>query len=164
MALLNDYFPVVTEVVFRHEGTLEKYIGDALLAVWGAPIPHPDDVDRAIRAAVEIHQVVVRLNERFRAQGRPEIHVHTGLNFGRVAAGNVGSAQYLQYATIGDATNVASRVCGLASADELLITEAVLQQWKDRSWPAEKLPAVTVKGKEEELVVYRVDWKAGFRL
>jgi adenylate cyclase len=164
MALLNEYFPVATEAVFRHDGTLEKYIGDALLAVWGAPIPHPDDVDRAIRAAVEIHQAVVRLNERFRAQGRPEIHVHQGINFGRVAAGNVGSAQYLQYATIGDATNVASRVCSLANADELLITEAVLEHWKDRRWPVEKLPAVTVKGKQEELVVYRVDWKAGFRL
>jgi len=116
-------------------------------------------VDRAVRAAVEIHQAVVELNARFRAQGRSELHVHVGLNHGLVAAGNVGSERYLQYTTIGDATNVASRVCNVAAADELLISEAVLERWKDRRWPVVRLPAVKVKGKDEELALYRVEWK-----
>jgi adenylate cyclase len=156
--LLNDYFPVMAEIVFRHEGTLEKYIGDALMAVWGAPFSHPDDADRAVRAAVEMQQALAGLNERWRAQGRPELRIHVGLNTGRVAAGNIGSEQYLQYATIGDATNVASRVCSAASDGEICMTEATFERWRERSWATTALPPTLVKGKQEALKLHRLEW------
>jgi adenylate cyclase len=156
--LLNEYFPVMAEIVFRHERTLEKYIGDALMAVWGAPFSHADDVDRAVRAAVEMQQALAGLNERWRSQGRAEIQVHVGLNTGRVAAGNIGSEQYVQYATIGDATNVASRVCSVAGAGEICLTHTTLERWPERSFPVSPLPPTPVKGKKDALTLYRVEW------
>ncbi|ADO74967.1 adenylate/guanylate cyclase domain-containing protein [Stigmatella aurantiaca] len=157
--LLNEYFPVMADIVFRHEGTLEKYIGDALMAVWGAPFPQPDDADRALRASVEMQRALVGLNARWRAQGKPELQIHVGLNTGRVAAGNIGSEHYLQYATIGDATNVASRICSAAEAGEICIAETTLQRCAERPWPLAKLAPVHVKGKTEPLTLYRVDWR-----
>ncbi|HYO52123.1 adenylate/guanylate cyclase domain-containing protein [Archangium sp.] len=159
--LLNAYFPVMAEIVFRHEGTLEKYIGDALMAVWGAPFSHPDDADRAVRAAVEMQQALEVLNARWRAEGRPELSIHVGINTGRVAAGNIGSEQYLQYATIGDATNVASRVCGLAGAGEIVLHQRTLERMRERPWPMHALAPALVKGKAEPLQVHRVDWRGG---
>ena len=157
--LLNAYFPVMAEIVFRHEGTLEKYIGDALMAVWGAPFSHPDDAERAVRAAVEMQRALEVLNARWRSQGAPELSIHVGINTGRVAAGNIGSEQYLQYATIGDATNVASRVCGLAEAGEIVLHHHTLEKLRERPWPLHALPPAPVKGKNEPLQVYRLDWR-----
>jgi adenylate cyclase len=160
--LLNDYFPVMADIVFRHEGTLEKYIGDALMAVWGAPFSHPDDVDRAVRAAVEMQQALARLNTRWRSEGRPELNIHVGLNTGRVAAGNIGSEQYLQYATIGDATNVASQVCSAAGPGEVVLTRTTFERWRQRAWPVTPLPPLPVPGRQEPLLLHRVDWRAPF--
>jgi adenylate cyclase len=157
--LLNDYFPVMAEIVFKYEGTLEKYIGDALMAVWGAPFSHPDDADRAVRAAVEMQRALAELNARWRAQGRPELQIHVGLNTGRVAAGNIGSEQYLQYATIGDATNVASRVCSAAGDGEICMNSTTFERWRDRAWPTSPLPPTRVKGKQEALSLYRLEWR-----
>ena len=157
--LLNEYFQVMAGIVFRYEGTLEKYIGDALMAVWGAPFGHADDTERAVRAAVEMQQAMRALNERWRAQGRPELSIHVGLNTGRVAAGNIGSEHYLQYATIGDATNVASRVCSEAAPGEICMTEATFSQWKERAWRSTPLPPALVKGKAEALSLHRLEWQ-----
>ena len=157
--LLNEYFPVMAEIVFRYEGTLEKYIGDALMAVWGAPFSQPDDADRALRAAVEMQRALEELNARWRAQGRPELQIHVGINTGRAAAGNIGSEQYLQYATLGDATNVASRICTAAGPGEVCLAEATLQRCQERPWPVAKLSPVHVRGKQEALALYRVDWR-----
>jgi adenylate cyclase len=156
--LLNDYFPVMAEIVFRHEGTLEKYIGDALMAVWGAPFAHPDDADRAVRAAVEMQRALAGLNARWRERGWPELRIHVGLNTGWVAAGNIGSDAYLQYATLGDATNVASRVCAVAAAGEIYMTESTHAGWNERHLPVTQLPPTTVKGKTEALTLHRLEW------
>ncbi len=159
--LLNDYFPVMVDIVFRYEGTLEKYIGDALMAVWGAPFSQPEDADRALRAAVEMQRALADLNTRWRAQGQSELKIHVGLNTGRVAAGNIGSEQYLQYATIGDATNVASRICDATPPSEIRLSESTFQKLQDRAWPLTKLAPVQVKGKTEPLTLYRVEWRDG---
>jgi adenylate cyclase len=161
--LLNDYFPVMADIVFRYEGTLEKYIGDALMAVWGAPFSQPDDADRALRAAVEMQRALEGLNDRWQADGRPVFQIHVGLNTGRVAAGNIGSELYLQYATIGDATNVASRICEATGPGQICLSEATHQKLVERAWPMTKLPDVKVKGKQEPLTLYRVDWRDGPR-
>ncbi|WP_224364864.1 adenylate/guanylate cyclase domain-containing protein [Hyalangium versicolor] len=157
--LLNEYFPTMVDIVFRYEGTLEKYIGDALMAVWGAPFSQPEDADRALRAAVEMQRSLADLNARWRAEGKPELKIHVGLNTGRVAAGNIGSEQYLQYATIGDATNVASRICDATPPGEIRVSEATFARIQERAWPLTQLPPVQVKGKQEPLTLYRVEWR-----
>jgi adenylate cyclase len=158
VALLNEYFALLAGVVFRHEGTLEKYIGDALLAVWGAPFPHPDDVERAVRAAVDMQRGLGPFNEARRAQGKAPIEIHVGLNTGLVAAGNIGSPDYLQYATVGDATNVASRVCSAAAPGEVLITDRTRELLPAGAFRLEALDPVMVKGKSESLQLFRVLW------
>lgn len=153
--MLNRYFSVMAEIVFRNQGTLEKYIGDAMMAVWGAPYRQEDDTERAVQTAMEMQRALVDLN---RDRGNwPELKIHIGLNSGEVAAGNIGTEHYLQYATIGDATNVASRVCGAAGGGEILLTENVFRAL-DGSWSLTRLPPVPVKGKEEPLLLYRLEW------
>jgi adenylate cyclase len=157
--LLNAYFPVMSDIVFRNEGTLEKYIGDALMAVWGAPFPHEDDADRAVLAAVEMQRAMRGLSLAWHERlGRP-VAIHIGLNTGPVAAGNIGSETYIQYATVGDATNVAARLCGAAAAGEILISEQTRARLRNVSCPLVPLPPVSVKGKSKPISVCRLDWE-----
>lgn len=157
--VLNEYFPAMAEIVFRHGGTLEKYIGDALMAVWGAPFRGPEDADAAVRAAVEMQRCLAVMNERRAAAGRVPLRVHIGLNTGVVAAGNIGSEHYVQYATIGDATNVAARVCGVATAGQVLVTESTRASLRDPGWRLSAMPPVAVKGKEAPLALHEVHWR-----
>lgn len=150
IGLLNRYFRVVAGIVFEHGGTLEKYIGDAVLAVWGAPLSAPDDADRALAAALAIRD---RIGSVIGPEG--PIRVHVGLNTGDVAAGNVGTPEYLQYATIGDATNVAARICGVAQDGEVLVADDTWRSLTTR-WEAEALAPVALKGKAEPFQLWRV--------
>ena len=157
--MLNEYFEVMVEdIVFQYEGTLEKYIGDALLAVWGAPYRQPDDAHRAVQAAIAMQQAVLRLHEQWRQRHGIEIQIHIGLNTGKVAAGNIGSQNLIQYATIGDTTNVTSRICSAAQEGEILIAQTTLDQLNDPNLGIEKMPPVWVKGKDHPLQLYRVLW------
>lgn len=160
ISMLNEYFKVmVEEIVFPHEGTLEKYIGDALVAVWGAPYPQENDADRAVVAAIEMQRAVHRMNQEWLERYNEPIYIHIGLNTGRVATGNIGSEKMVQYAHIGDTMNVASRICGVAAANEIVVSEATLEHMHQQGLPVEKLPLVTVKGKEEPLQLYKVLWE-----
>ena len=152
--LLNRYFPVMAEIVFRHEGTLEKYIGDALMAIWGVPSPHDDDADRALAAALEMRSALEKLNASWGEDRRLDIHV--GLNSGPVAFGNIGSPDYVQFAAIGDTTNVASRVCNLASAGEVVLSDATRTLLTRDDVELETLPPALVKGKSAPIQAYRV--------
>lgn len=157
--MLNEYFQVmVEEIVFQYEGTLEKYIGDAILAVWGAPYQQPDDTDRAVHAAVAMQRAVCRLNEQWIQQRNLQIQIHIGLNTGKVAAGNIGSPKLVQYATIGDTTNVSSRICSVAKAGEILISQSTLDKLRDPNLRFDKMPPVLVKGKDQPLQLYRLLW------
>lgn len=158
--MLNEYFQVIVEdIVFPHQGTLEKYIGDGILAVWGAPYRHPNDADLAVKAAIQMQWAVSYLNQKWLREKRRSIQIHIGLNTGRVAAGNIGSKTLIQYATIGDTTNVSSRICDLAHPGEILISQSTLNQLIDPDTPLEKIPPITVKGKTAPLQLYRVLWK-----
>jgi adenylate cyclase len=156
--LLNAYFPVMAGIVFRHEGTLEKYIGDALLAVWGAPFQKPDDALRAVKAGVDMQGAMAELNKTIAFD--QDLTIHVGINTGRVAAGNIGSAEFVQYATIGDATNVAARICNAAAAGEVLIDATTRARIGEHCpWPLEALAPVRVKGKAEPLELFRVRYR-----
>ena len=160
ISMLNEYFQVmVEEIVFRYEGTLEKYIGDALFAIWGAPYQKPDDPERAVKAAIEMQWAVLRLNEKWVCQGKQPIQIHIGINTGKVAAGNIGSEKLIQYATIGDTTNVTSRICNVAQAGEILLSQSTCEPLQALSLPLKKMPLVQVKGKEQPLQLYRLLWK-----
>jgi adenylate cyclase len=124
-AQLNEYFAAMVECVFRHEGALDKFIGDALMAYWGAPVSEVDDVDRAIRAALDMQRELAELNARWTDEGRSALHAGIGINYGDAFVGNIGSPRRLEYTLIGDTVNLASRLCGLARGGEVLVTDAV---------------------------------------
>ena len=153
--LLSEYFTEMVEVIFEHGGTLDKFIGDAIMALWGSPIAHADDPDRAVRAAIAMQRSIAKLNERWASQGRPEIGVGIGINHGEVFAGNIGSHRRLEYTVIGDAVNVAARICAQASPGEILVSEAVLGVVRDQV-SCEFLPEMALKGKAQVVQVYRV--------
>ena len=153
--LLTEYFSEMVEIIFEHGGTLDKFIGDSVLALWGAPIAHPGDPDRALRAAAAMQAAVRRLNLQWASAGRPEIGVGIGINYGEVFAGNIGSHRRLEYTVIGDAVNVANRLCSAAAPGEILVSEALCQVVKE---PAEYeyLPEMALRGRTRAVQVYRV--------
>jgi len=153
--LLSEYLSEMVEVIFEHGGTLDKFIGDAIMALWGAPIAHPGDPDRAIHAAVAMQRAIAELNHRWASQGRPEIGVGIGINHGDVFAGNIGSHRRLEYTVIGDAVNVAARLCAEAGPGEILVSEAFLRVLRDQV-ECEFLPEMGLKGKAQVVQVYRV--------
>jgi adenylate cyclase len=152
---LSEYFTEMVEVIFEHGGTLDKFIGDAIMALWGAPIAHVDDPDRALRAALAMQRAIARLNQRWASQGRPEIGVGIGINHGEVFAGNIGSHRRLEYTVLGDAVNVAARLCAEAGPGEILVSEQFLGVVRDQV-SCDYLPELALKGKAQVTQVYRV--------
>ncbi len=153
--LLSEYFTEMVECVFRHGGTLDKFIGDAVMAQWGAPLAEPDDPDRAMRAAIDMMRELETLNARWRAEGRPTLAIGIGLNCGEAFAGNIGSERRLEYTVIGDTVNTASRLCGAAAAGEILLSEQFRAALKDA--PAlQSHPPMELKGKSHPLPVFSV--------
>jgi adenylate cyclase len=153
--LLTEYFTEMVEIVFEHSGTLDKFMGDAIMALWGAPIAHEDDADRAMACAVDQLIALEKLNVKWKNEGRPVLGIGIGINFGEVFAGNIGSNRRLEYTVIGDAVNTASRLCSSAGPNEILISESFYQKLK--APPAvEALEPVQVKGKSKRVQVYRV--------
>jgi len=153
--LLSEYFTEMVEVIFEHGGTLDKFVGDAILALWGAPIAHEHDADSAMRAAVAMQQSITALNTKWAAEGRPAIGVGIGINYGEVFAGNIGSQRRLEYTVIGDAVNVASRLCTKAGAGEVLLTEPFYQQLTTMP-TVERIDAMPLRGRAQPIAIYRV--------
>ena len=153
--LLSDYFSEMVDCVFRLRGTLDKFMGDALMAQWGAPESGPDDVDRALRAAIDMQAALERLNARWAIEGRPTMQAGIGLNFGEVFAGNIGSERRLEYTVIGDTVNTASRLCSAADAGEILVTESFRKGLASPPVMTE-LPPLVLKGKKQPVPIFRV--------
>src|SRR3989440_4245799 len=153
--LLTAYFSEMVEVVFEHDGTLDKFMGDAIMALWGAPIAHEDDADRAMRCALDQLAALEKLNAKWKDEGRPALGIGIGINFGEVFAGNVGSDRRLEYTVIGDAVNTAKRLCDSAGPNEIFISEPFYQQLKQPP-KVDPLEPIQVKGKSKKIPVYRV--------
>ena len=153
--LLTEYFTEMVEIVFEHRGTLDKFMGDAIMALWGAPIEHDDDADRAMRAAIQQQEMLAQLNAKWTEDGRPTVEIGIGINFGEVFAGNIGSDRRLEYTVIGDAVNTASRLCSKAGPGEILISEPFYKELKDPP-EVEALEPLELKGKAKVVPVYRV--------
>lgn len=156
--LLTDYFTEMVEIVFEHGGTLDKFIGDALMALWGAPIVRLDDADRAMRAAVAMQQRLLRLNREWERKGRRPLEVGIGIDAGEVFAGNIGSERRLEYTVLGDAVNTAARLCAEAGPEEILIAEGLKAALTDPP-PVTALAPLPLKGKTQPVPVFRVEWR-----
>jgi adenylate cyclase len=154
--LLTEYFTEMVECVFRHDGTLDKFMGDAVMAQWGAPLGSPDDADRAMAAALDMMTAMEELNRRWQAEGRQRLELGIGLNYGEAFAGNIGSERRLEFTVIGDTVNTASRLCSAAESGEILITED-MRRALTAPPPLAVCPPVELKGKSQALPVYRVE-------
>jgi adenylate cyclase len=111
--LMNAFLTPLTEVIFRHRGTIDKYMGDCIMAFWGAPVRNPTHARNGILAALEMQQTLKDLQPEFHAKGWPEVKIGVGLNTGRMSVGNMGSKRRRAYTVMGDAVNLASRLEGL---------------------------------------------------
>jgi adenylate cyclase len=153
--LLTEYFTEMVDCVFRHGGTLDKFIGDSVMAQWGAPLGDTDDADNAMEAALDMMQALARLNARWAREGRPTLQMGIGLNFGEVFAGNIGSERRLEYTVIGDAVNLANGLCHAARGGEILVSENFRLHLKDppRLVP---MPARELKGRSQAIPVFGV--------
>lgn len=123
VALLNELFTVLTEVVFRHGGTVDKFIGDCIMAVWGAPQSTPDHAQRALACAEDMMRFLETANEDFRARYGAEIRLGIGVNSGEALVGNIGSEARMEYTVIGDVVNVAARLEAIARPNQVLVAE-----------------------------------------
>src|SRR5436305_8144009 len=155
--LLTDYFTEMVEIVFEHGGTLDKFIGDALMALWGAPLSRWDDADRAMRAAVAMQQRLARLNQEWEGRGRLPLAVGIGLDAGEVFAGNIGSERRLEYTVIGDAVNTAARLCSEAGPGEILIAEP-LHAALTQPPPVSPLTPLPLRRKAPPVPAYPPQW------
>jgi adenylate cyclase len=154
-SLLTEYFTQMVDCVFRYEGTLDKFIGDAVMAQWGAPIGSIEDADKAMAAALEMIHELDKLNAAWRAEGRPALEIGIGLNFGEAFAGNIGSERRLEFTVIGDTVNTASRLCSAADPREILVSDSFRLALKNPPKMAE-CPPMELKNKSQPVTVYRV--------
>lgn len=127
VTVLNEYFTLATEIVHRHHGMVDKFLGDCVMAVWGVPSQHPDDAKQALQAAEALRRWVEVANRRWRAKFGVEVELAMGVNTGLVVAGNVGSERRLEYTVIGDAVNVAARLEASAAPGQILVSQTTRQ-------------------------------------
>jgi adenylate cyclase len=153
--MLNEYFEQMVEIIFKHEGTLDKFVGDEIMALFGSPVSHPDDAYRAVKVAVEQLQALEEWNRVRVAEGEPAIRIGIGINSGSVVAGYLGSSKALEYTVIGDVVNTASRLCSVAQAGQIIISRSTYELVKDY-FTTEELSPTQVKGKAQALQVYKV--------
>lgn len=160
--ILNQYFSLMTPIIFQHNGTLDKLMGDGMLAIFGAPLSHEDDPYQAVRTAIEMIKALRRFNDENRQKGWPPLNLTIGINSGEVVAGYIGSEAHMNYTVIGDAVNVAQRIQSIAGSNQILISGSVCDRIFDR-WTdidhlkkLNRLPSRKLKGKEKEIDLYEV--------
>lgn len=153
-ALMNEYLGAMTQVIRHHRGTLDKYIGDAIMAFWGAPVADPDHARHAVLAALEMQQALRQLDAPFQARGWPPLAIGVGINTGLMTVGDMGSPVRKAYTVMGDAVNLASRLESITKiyGVGIIVGEATLAQLPDMVF--RELDRVRVKGKESGVSIY----------
>jgi adenylate cyclase len=152
---INDYFELMVDVIFEYEGTLDKFIGDEIMAIWGAPISRDNDPERAVRCAIAMQHEIEEFNKERRERGEVTFDIGIGLNTGEVVAGYTGSTKRMNYTVMGDEVNTANRICSSASAGEIYIGENTYAD-VGHLIEFEQLPPTELKGKAEQVEIYQV--------
>jgi adenylate cyclase len=153
-SMLNEYFSRMADIIFQHEGTLDKFIGDAIMAIFGAPIDSEDHARRAVLCALEMKKALREFNEE-NAQSRT-LRFRIGINTGPVVAGDIGSIRRMEYTVLGTTVNVASRLeSEVAEPGQIVVGEETYKAIKDE-FVCERVGRVKVKGLSQPLVVYEV--------
>jgi adenylate cyclase len=154
--LLNTNLSGLTDIVFKYEGTLDKYIGDCVMAVFGAPFSHYNDTERAVVAAIEMQKHVRNENQKRLEEGLEKVEIGIGINSGFVISGNMGSIDRMDYTVIGDVVNTASRLEAMAGRGQVLVTKEVYEEVKYLV-DARYVSTVSVKGREKPVEVYQIN-------
>ncbi len=161
--ILNAYFSIATPIVFHHDGTLDKLMGDGIMAFFGAPITHENDALRAVETAVELKLALRAFNTAKQHEHWPDLDVSIGINTGEVVAGYIGSQEHLNYTVIGDAVNTAQRLQSIAGTNTILISKAVYEEIRDRlptdnqALSIKPMATQKLKGKETTTDIFRVE-------
>jgi adenylate cyclase len=155
--LLNEYFTQMVDIVFKHKGTLDKFVGDMVMALFGAPLDDVNHAEHAVDAALEMIDELLKLNERWTAEGRPALDIGIGVNTGPMIAGNIGSEAIMSYTVIGDAVNLGSRLESLNKqyGTRIIISDATRAALPDR-YIFRPLGDVVVKGKTRPVAIFEV--------
>ncbi len=151
--LLNQFFSRMTDIIFEHDGTLDKYIGDSLMAIFGAPIEKKDDAERAVSAALRMRRELAAMIDK--AGQREKFDIRIGINTGNVVAGNIGSLKRMEYTVIGNPVNVASRLESLAQPNQIIIGEDTYNLVKGK-FKIRKIGPKKVKGSSKEIMTYEI--------
>ena len=155
IAMLNEHFTAMTEIIFELEGTLDKYAGDEIMAIFGAPIPISDQAFRAVSAALRIHQKNEELNLQRALENRPQIGLGIGIDTGEVIAGYIGSPMRMEFTVVGDHVNTASRFCSMAEAGKVVAGHNTWDEIKDRV-NTRPIGTVMLKGKEQAVQAHEI--------
>lgn len=155
---LNMYMGAMTDIVFDTKGTLDKYIGDAIVALWGAPLPIGNHAQHAVEAAIQMMNALPAINEEFKKLGRPEFHVGIGLNSGECSVGNMGSTRIFSYTALGDNMNLGARLESLCKyyGAQILISDMTLERLDLTNIKTRQIDKVIVKGKTTAVGVHEV--------
>lgn len=156
--LLNRYFSAMTDIIFAHGGTLDKYLGDGLMALFGAPTVTPKDAANAISAAVAMQRRMLSINDELRAEGYPEIGIGIGLHTGEAIVGYIGSERRSEYTAIGDTVNTASRLESNTKSGQIFISEVAANAAQTRYQLVPHDP-ISVKNREQPVPLFEVDWQ-----
>ena len=148
--LLNNYFEAMIDVVFSHNGTLDKIIGDELMVLYGVPLKGDNDSQNAVNTAMEMFKSLEKFNRQMSEENLPELKIGIGINFGKVVSGNIGSEKQMNYTVIGDAVNLAARLCSHAKSGQVVISESVYNQISNQNSFETQTP-IRVKGKSNEI-------------
>lgn len=153
--LLNEYFNDMTEIIFKHDGMIDKYIGDAIMCLWNAPLEQQNHAQKAVETSLAMHRSLIKLSNKFITKGWPKLSMGIGINTGRAHVGNLGSKHRVSYTAIGDAVNLASRLESLTRTYRLpiIISEYTAQQLKNIL--CRELDTVKVKGKKNDTRIYQ---------
>jgi adenylate cyclase len=156
--LLNEYFETMVDVIFRYEGTLDKFMGDGIMAFWGAPVGHDDDPVRAVSCAMEQMEALARFNSDRVSRGLfhfEHFEIGIGIHTGPLVSGYVGSSKALGYTVIGDTANTSARLCSIAQAGQVVVSEQTAELLGGR-FPLDELPPAQLKGKERPIRIFTV--------
>jgi adenylate cyclase len=154
---LNEYFSRMVEIVFRHQGTVDKFVGDMVMALFGAPVDDPEHAEHAVRAAIDMVRELGELNQKWATQSRAQLDIGIGVNSGDMIAGNIGSSAIMSYTVIGDNVNLGSRLESLNKdyRTRIIISDATRVRLNG-GYDIAPLGDVVVKGKSRPVAIFEI--------